>query len=212
MRKRKNYKERVAKVYDMASQNKIEWPTWIEAAIANQEYKNYFNNNPPGSGGYYNFIKLLVDEMKPKTVLELGSHYGLGILAVMTTLPKKSKFVTVDIVTDLAGVPEKILSDARFKHYNGNCLDLQTYGEDVPKNIDLLICDTLHSYDQINAEIMTYQKFLADEAVILVDDLDYALTAGGKRKYFNEWQQDKLDLSGYCHSSGYGALFFTRSK
>lgn len=186
MRKRKNYKERTIKVYELAKQNQICWPQWLEASISNQEYKNYFYNNPLGSGGYYHFIKLLIEEIKPKTVLELGSHYGLGVLAVMSTLPKKSKFITVDVVTDLSGVPKEILNDPRFRHVNGNCLDLQIYGDIPPSNIDLLICDTIHTYDQLAGEIKTYSDLLADEAIILVDDLDYFLSQGGKRKYFNE--------------------------
>lgn len=144
MRKRKDYKDKVAKVYAEASKNEINWPDSLMASIANQEYKNYFNNIPKGSGGYYHFIKLLVEEIKPKIVVELGSHYGLGILAVMASLPEKSKLVTVDNVTNLAGVSKEILADPRLRYVPGDCLDLAIYKDDIPKDIDLLVCDTIH--------------------------------------------------------------------
>jgi predicted O-methyltransferase YrrM len=208
----KNYKQLVAKVYAEAKKNNIEWPDKFANAVTVPIYKGFLYNDPVGSGGYYHFIKLLVAEMQPKVVLELGSCNGLGIISVMTTLPEKSKFISVDIKTDLSFVPDEIHNDERFRYINGNCLDLQIYKNDTPKNIDLLICDTIHTYKQLEAEVATYKSLLADEAVILVDDLDYSPTGGAKRKYYNGWPGEKEDLSKYCHSSGYGALIFKRDK
>ena len=86
-------------------------------------------------------------------------------------------------------------------------------------SISLLFCDTLHTYEQLSAEFSAFEKFLCDEAIILVDDIQDDLTHTDPRwhrtkyRFFEEWPGEKYDLTELCHNpTGFAALVYKRDN
>ena len=84
------------------------------------------------------------------------------------------------------------------------------------KKVDLLFCDTIHTYEQVRKEFMAYKDLLSNEAIILVDDIrNYERTRDTRTKFrfYEEWEGEKHDLTELCHvGTGFAAFIFRRSN
>jgi predicted O-methyltransferase YrrM len=167
-----------------------------------QEFLSYLN----GVGGnYIKFLSLLVNKIKFKNIVELGSREGLSTLAIYDQLPRNSKFATIDIVKDQRYCPESMFNDERVSFIFGDVCSLNTIKQ-LPFDIDFLFSDTIHFYSQIKDEFEIYQHLLADKALVAIDDI----RLNDQGIFWDELPFPKWDLTSLCHQSGWGLFLFER--
>ena len=117
------------------------------------------------------------------------------------------QLISVDIVKDQRYLPDKIIESNNFKCVIGDCLDLTIYQEKLPVDIDIMWSDTEHSCEQIQTEFGVYENLLADEALIIVDDIKL----NDKFLFFEKWRYKKNELSKICHENGFGIFLYKRN-
>lgn len=162
-----------------------------------------------GAGGYYyQLLPLLVRYLKPKNVLELGSFYGISTLMMYSELDASAKLTSLDIEKDLRYVPEEIFKDSRVKFVWGDDLNLNIFKNNIPNDIDLIYIDTVHFDQQVRDEYSIYKNFLAQKALIIMDDIHL----GDTGKLFEELPFIKWDVTKFYHHSGFGIILFERPE
>jgi len=161
------------------------------------------------SGGYFHYLTLLARNTNAQLILELGNRYGVSTIALYHGLKPEQRLISLDIVKDLRYVPDRIFKDDRVKFIFGDCVDLSCFTKStgaIPTDIDIFWTDTVHYYEQIQAEFRVYEPLLSDEALIVIDDIKL----NDKGKFFDELPYEKYDLSDVCHSSGFGVIHYVR--
>ena len=92
-------------------------------------------------------------------------------IALFLGMNENQQLISVDIVKDQRYLPDKIIESNNFKCVIGDCLDLTIYQKELPVDIDIMWSDTEHSFEQIQTEFGVYENLLADESLIIVDDI-----------------------------------------
>lgn len=163
-----------------------------------------FHEHVDGDGGwYYRWLALAVRATQPKEVLELGNYTGTSTLMMYSELPADSKLITVDIRKDQAYIPPEVYADPRFRSVIGDDGDLRIYGDNPPTDVDFLFIDTdPHTYARVTQEWELYRKVLVDGALVVLDDV----RCEDMPKLWDNLPYVKLDLTGLCHVSGFGAF------
>lgn len=158
------------------------------------------------------FLFEVVKELMPNTILELGHRKGLSTLAIYNGLSKEEQiFVTVDIKKDLSYVPKKALEDKRFVEVIGDDLSDKVITPVSKRSpIDLLFVDTTHKLGHLRKEWELYEPFLADEALILLDDIRWK-RSHWLYPFYEELEYEKFEDK-KLHSSGFGVFKYVRGK
>lgn len=148
----------------------------------------------PKAHRYYRFFMYLTKLLKPKTVVELGSWQGTSA-AAFASGNKDTKVITVDHHTDPGDDRNKLLTleaaqifdnirycqgwtcDAIYneeenKHLlKGENAYPKVIKELNGKKIDILFIDSWHVYQQAVRDWEAYKDLLADNALVIVDDV-----------------------------------------
>lgn len=160
------------------------------------------------AGGYHRWLALLVRNLKLKNILELGNREGASTILLYSELLSDGTLITVDNVHDQRFIPDVMWKDPKVRFVFGDCLDLNSYQGNLPKNIDLLFLDTIHTYEQVSDEFSIYENFLSDDALIVIDDIHL----NDKGIFFDNSPYEKFDLTSICHVSGFGLIHYVRKN
>lgn len=181
----------------------------LVALKSNQEFFGYYQDQPKGSGKYLYFMHLLTKHSdRFKNIVELGNREGLSTLAVATALSPGQHFMSIDIIKDLRFVPNNIRESPQITFLFGDCLSPGIV-DAVPKNIDMILFDTVHTYKQVSQEWNKYKPLLSDQAVVLIDDINF----GDKWRVLSELGEECTVFENvFLHSSGFAVVVFTRKK
>lgn len=162
------------------------------------------------AGAYFHWLTLLMKHLEPRLTVELGNRYGSSTIALFHGMASDQTLITMDIDHDQRYVPQKIMQSDQVKFVFGDCIDLNVYEEnkiDIPIDIECLFTDTVHCYEQLSSEYQVYESLLADEAVIVIDDINL----NDKRVFWEEVNcHSKYDLTDLCHGGGFGAIHYIR--
>jgi O-antigen biosynthesis protein len=134
--------------------------------------------------GHIPFSMLLVDLMRPRCFVELGTHYGVSYMAIcqaVKMLNAGTQCYAVDTWTgDLqAGAySDDVLSTLRARHdpaYGSFSTLMQMSFDEAaehfdPGSIDLLHIDGCHQYEAVRHDFETWRPRLSDQAVVLFHD------------------------------------------
>ena len=159
-----------------------------------------------GGGYYYQWLALLTRHLRPRLFVELGNRFGLSAIMIYSELAPDSQLISVDTVRDQRYVPEEMWQDPRVRFVFGDCLDLTIYGDAIPMDVNVFWTDTVHFYEQVRDEFDVYEPLLADEALVIVDDI----WVNDKGRFFEEAPYAKYDLTALCHGCGFGVLHYVR--
>lgn len=181
----------------------------LAALKTNQQFFGYYQDQPKGSGKYLYFMHLLTKHYdRFKNIVELGNREGLSTLAVSTAMSEGQHFTSIDIIKDLRFVSNSIRESTQITFLFGDCLSSSVL-DAVPKNIDLILFDTIHSYQQVSQEWNKYKPLLSDEAVVLIDDINFA----DKRRILSELGDECVIFENeFLHSSGFAVIVFNRKN
>lgn len=188
-------------------------PPFIEfSLIAETPYFcDYMYDRPKGSGKYYALFSEFVRRAELKTIVELGNREGAGILAFYSGMKANPAadihLYTIDLISDLRLLSEDIRRAENIHYIYGDVLEASVYKRFRGKAIDILFCDTIHTAKQLYKEWKIYEPYLADEAVIFVDDVMLA----DKGDAFERIRHEKL-IDTDLHTSGFGVIFYNRRR
>jgi predicted O-methyltransferase YrrM len=152
---------------------------------------------------YYRYLARLVEYLKPKQIVEMGSAAGVADLMMLSHLPLDSHLYACSI-PEPEGEFRYIKGDyPNLTMIHGDDLDLRVWGDIKLNETDVWFIDTDHNYDQLHAELTLYDQFFKKGALVLLDDIH--LNPGMERAW-NEIKYDKIELND-LHSyknTGYG--------
>jgi predicted O-methyltransferase YrrM len=157
---------------------------------------------------YITFLNYIVKNLKPKNIVELGNREGLSTLSLYDAAKNVgADFYSIDIEKDQRYCPPHMFKDSQMHFIFGDVCSYNVINQ-LPKKIDILFTDTLHYDFQLRDEWEIYQHLLADNALIVIDDINI----NDKRKLFDEVNFEKRDLTDLCHANGFGLFLFKRTN
>lgn len=182
----------------------------------------YYNSAWIGHGP---FAMWLVKALKPKNIVELGSHGGYSYFAFCQAVQENaldtkcyaidtwegdehasfydnSIYENVKAINDKNYVSFSTLVRKRFD---------QAIEQFEDKSIDLLHIDGRHGYEDVKYDFECYKDKLSDNAVVLFHDVNCYKPGFGVHKYFSELKQ-QYPTTEFTHSSGLGVLFFGKNQ
>ncbi len=185
------------------------------------EYEQIFNDiDWPWSGHKY-FIYDFIRNLKPKTVVELGTHKGTSFFSMCQAAKDgklKTKLYAVDTWKgdEHAGFyGEDILSEVKKikKTYyeKQNIFLIQSlFDEAVSKfknnSIDLLHIDGLHTYDAVKHDFDNWFNKVRKNGIIIFHDTNEKMDDFGVYKLWDKLKKKYKTLE-FFHSHGLGILF-----
>lgn len=175
---------------------------------------------PYGWCGHIPFVSWLVEEMKPDTIVELGTHSGNSYFSICQSVLENntgSKCYAVDTWQgdEHAGMySENVFTDVRAwnQQYYSSFSNLLRMTFDqaseyfAEKSINLLHIDGLHTYEAVKHDFDTWLPKLADDAIVLFHDTNVREREFGVWKLWDELKA-KYPSFEFLHSHGLGVLF-----
>jgi predicted O-methyltransferase YrrM len=166
---------------------------------------HYFNIYP---GEHYRLLKAIALELKPKTVVEIGTHTGMGSLALTQGLPQASKVHTYDIVSwdQLPShLNKNFFSSKKITQHLFNLADLEHFSsnQEIIESAEFIFCDGPKDGDfeyKFVSNLSTLKP--SKRRILMLDDIRF-------KNMIDLWQSinsPKLDLSSFGHWSGTGLV------
>lgn len=158
-------------------------------------------NSPPK--GHSQFVKWLIEEIKPKVTVELGVDYGYS--SFVMAICQKNKVYGIDCF-DISKHGIRIDDDYQFvmsvkdKLKLNNLEIIKGYFDDVAKTwdkkIDLLHIDGLHDYQNCKNDYDTWTSFLQEDGVVLFHDtISHPDEVG---LFFSQLELPKVNFTNSC--------------
>ena len=164
------------------------------------KYHEYAFRNPGHT--YYVYLAKLVKALQPRKVVELGTDIGRSGLFIMTQLPEKSEFWTVEIGDHPAVDLDPFKGDPRLHILKGSDLDPRNTNQ-IGGGIDLLFVDTNHEYTQAMTEWAVYKMQMNRPGVAVFDDISLN---PGMQQFWNEVTETRASCGTDIHNSGFGLV------
>jgi len=164
-----------------------------------------WNDIISGEAKYYKYLPLVLDILKPKQVIELGSAAGTSALMMLSHLPETSNLYACSI-PEPEGEFRFIKEDYDNLHLiRGDDLDLSIWKGVRLEDTQVWFIDTEHTYEQLHAELELYNKFFRPGALVFLDDITLN---PGMAKAWNEIEYPKLALPGWhtYSNTGFGVF------
>jgi predicted O-methyltransferase YrrM len=146
---------------------------------------------------YYKLFYALAKRFKPRLTVELGSYRGVAAAHFAAGNPK-GKVITIDIHKD-DKVAMALAEDAAAHYDNLEYINGWTWDDDVVAQvkaagpIDILFMDAWHEYQYDIIEKEKYFPLLADEALVIVDDVfDMEGATVDMVKFWKEMEGEKF--------------------
>lgn len=160
-------------------------------------------------GEHYRLLHAIVQETKPRLVLEIGTYTGLSALAMLAALPLESSLVTVDVIP-WQKIPGSHLRPTDFDGGKLQQLICDLGNREVAEkhagllqNADVVLVDA--SKDGV-FEYRLMEQFrrvgLKHGALVIFDDIRF----WNMLRLWREISQPKLDLTSFGHWSGTGLV------
>lgn len=156
---------------------------------------------------YYRFLYNLAIEKKPKISVVLGVCGG-GCCHNLCIGSGKGKVYGVDVANSYPKNIEYLEQHPNFQFVIADSVMLASEKTFSKIKVDVLFIDTVHTYDQTIAEFNAWHPRLADDAVVLLDDL----FRDGMKEAFEELPGEKLrfdtlHIGGSDTDGGFGVVY-----
>lgn len=174
---------------------------------------------PYGWVGHIPFAYLAIDLLRPRNLVELGTHSGNSYMAfcqAATALALDCRFTAIDnwrgdehaqhygeqVYAALKSRHDPLYG--KFSRLLRSRFDdaLQEFGDGT---IDLLHIDGLHTYEAVRHDFETWLPKLSDRAVVLLHDTEVRDRNFGVAQFFEELSK-RYPCFGFRHNSGLGVV------
>jgi hypothetical protein len=185
------------------------------------EYEESFNDMSWPWVGHRYFAYDLIRNIKPKRVVELGTHRGTSLFSFCQAV-KDEKIDTELCAVDTWQGDEHAgfygdeiygeVNDVIKKYYNSLNVRLirKTFDEALSdfedKSIDILHIDGLHTYEAVRHDFETWFPKLKDDGIVFFHDIVVTRDDFGVFKFWKELK-DNFETMEFRHSYGLGVLF-----
>jgi predicted O-methyltransferase YrrM len=167
--------------------------------------------------GHIPFLMTLIKLMRPRTFVELGTHFGASLIGAATAsksfnVPMKLYAIDSWEGDEHAGFynGDDIFRDLRsYTNARFNNVELiRSYFDDAnarfaPGSIDILHIDGLHTYEAVKHDFLSWLPKMAPDGVILFHDVCVHERGFGVYQLWEELQE-KFDTMTFSHSFGLG--------
>ena len=167
----------------------------------------------------------LIKLMKPRTYVELGTHYGASLIGAATAsksfnIPMKLYAVDSWEGDQHAGIYEGEPIYSQLKDYVSqrfqNVELVRSYFDDAnarfaTNSIDILHIDGLHTYDAVKHDFVSWLPKMAPDGVILFHDTCVFERGFGVHQLWDELK-DRFTTLSFGHSFGLGVVFLDASS
>jgi hypothetical protein len=169
--------------------------------------------------GHVPFAMYMIDILRPKMFVELGSHYGVSYCAFCQAVKDLGLDTRCYAIDTWAGDPHagfygsEVLLDLKEHHdplYGGfSRLVQSTFDEALEhfpdKTFDLLHLDGYHTYDVMKRDFEQWLPKMSERGVVLLHDINVRERDFGGWKLWGELKQ-KFPNFEFIHSHGLGVL------
>ena len=177
--------------------------------------------------GHTPFAYWLVAALKPKTLVELGTHGGGSYFSFcQSVIDNKLDTKTYAIDTWMGEKQAGFYSESLFKkvmdfnieHFdNFSTLMKMTFDEALNEfdddSVDLLHIDGFHSYEAVSNDFRTWYPKLSKEAIVLFHDTHEIKPGFGVHQFWDELKKEHREQCfEFKHSHGLGMCFPKSSK
>ncbi len=169
------------------------------------ELQTYINTYP---GEHYKLLAALMDVIKPRTVLEIGTYQGAGCMAMKSALPAGSKIYTYDIIP-YDQIPNCGLKASDFdEKLEQRIVDLADpkmaeSQMDILENVDFIFADAAKDGVMERAFIALFDRVkFKNKPIIMFDDIRFTIMT----PIWRDIKHPKLDISSFGHWSGTGLV------
>lgn len=165
------------------------------------------------------FAFWIVDALRPRTIVELGSHTGYSFLCfcqAVATFGFDCRAWAVDTWSgdEHAGFYGESIHDALRAYCELHYPDVATLlrmtfdeaaGRFSPATIDLLHIDGRHYYEDVRTDFETWRPMLSDRGVVLFHDTQVRDRGFGVHRLFRELREQFAGFE-FTHGNGLGVL------
>ncbi len=175
--------------------------------------------SPSAWTGHVPFAMFLVDLLRPKVLVELGTYYGVSYCAFCQAVSELGISTHCYAIDTWEGDPQsgfygpQVLADLRAHHdplYGGFSRLIQgTFDEAADhfedRSVDLLHIDGFHTYEEVKRDYERWITKMSDRGVILFHDINVREKDFGVWKF---WEECKLKhpYFEFIHAHGLGVL------
>jgi predicted O-methyltransferase YrrM len=177
---------------------------------------------PTAWSGHKAFLFSLMEAMRPRRYVELGTHAGASFYAACQHMKLNGAYgeaIAIDIWEGdhQAGFyTEKVFEDFKFRlnrHFPGIGSYIRGYFEEAvklfePGSIDLLHIDGLHTYEAVKHDFETWRDALAPDGTIIFHDTSEYQTDFAVWQLFEEIAPLATASFRFRHCHGLGVLAF----
>ena len=190
------------------------------------EYEELFQDIDWPWAGHKNFIYDYVRNIKPKTIVELGTHKGTSFFSMCQAVKDANLSTRLFAVDSWKGdrhvgaygkdiyIGVKTIKN---KFYVNQKIALLRcfFDEAISKfkdgTVDLLHIDGEHTYEAVMHDYLSWDKKLSKNAVIIFHDTDEIKTGFGVYKLWSELKS-MFSVIEFHHSHGLGVLFLNKKN
>jgi predicted O-methyltransferase YrrM len=160
-------------------------------------------------GEHYKLLAGLIQVLKPKKVIEVGTFAGLSALCMLAGLPPKSNLTTIDIVPwseiDSTVILSSDFDDGRFQQVLGDLSNrhfFDTFKSEL-SDCDFLFIDAPKDVIFETTLLMFLETITLKKDVIVVFD---DIRQWNMLSIWRDIKRPKLDLTSFGHWSGTGII------
>jgi len=189
------------------------------------DYEKVFDDSAWPWVGHRYFAYDLIANVRPKIIVELGTHYGTSFWSFAQAVKdqnietelnavdtwkgeRQSGFYGEEVFETVKGIKEKFYSKLRIN------LIRKTFDETVAgfkdKSIDILHIDGLHTYEAVKHDFETWLPKVNQNGIIIFHDIQVGEDDFGVYKLWNELKKRYATIE-FFQSFGLGVLFLNMS-
>jgi hypothetical protein len=161
--------------------------------INNEEYQNYYTDK--SSKEHYRLLTHISNSFNDETFIDVGTLKGCSALALSTNENNKVFSFNVSNQLELKSLPKNV------EFIIDNVLNSKY--DNILLSAKFILLDTFHdgSFEQ---EFLNYLKSINYSGVLILDDI---YLNNEMRFFWENINEDKLDITNIGHSSGTGVVF-----
>lgn len=142
-----------------------------------------YAKNASTFGKYWKLLYLISNHYKPKNILELGTNFGFGTLALHLGSPN-SNITTIEGSETLFRINKKSFDNLNLQNINfkNNTFDL-FFKTELSAKFDLVFLDGDHRGKAVMENLNHIIKHSHDQTIIIIDDIRWS------KDMFDTWKQ-----------------------